>query len=231
MEINLTKISLAHGMFPVVSYKELLPGNDERVHSNVKCTSPAHNDLIKAFDDFILPLALICEEITNEQYISALPNEYDATAPLEIEMGEIIPAIKASKSKKNKQLAIVPEIESAESLTDRFHISTVEFKTTNGIERIVLTGEKKLSTDKWMGLGPTPSISINEDEYLYVCDLFASGELLKHELGEYIINHKYAPPVDPEFPFGEENSDREHFGNGTGVTEQQLREEGEEEVF
>jgi len=229
MEINLTKISLSHGMFPVVSYKELLPGNDERVHSNVRCTSPAHNDLIKAFADFILPLALICEEITNEQYISALPNEYDATAPSEIEMGEIIHAIKASKSKKGKQLAIVPEIESAESLTDRFHINTVEFKTTNGIEKIVLTGEKKLSTNKWMGLGPTPSISINEDEYLYVSDLFAAGELLKHELGEYIINHKYAPPVDPELPFGER--DRESFGDGVGLTEQELREGSEEQVF
>lgn len=199
-QITITKISLNAGMFPVVSYKEHLPGNDERLHNGVKCTAAAHDDLVKAFRDFTLDLALICEEISNEEYISALPAEYDATQPDVMELGEIVPAIKAKNNKKAKQLSIVPQPEDEDKIVDKFDIGTVEFKYKNGIESIALTGQKQLSTFKWMGLS-APDIKINENEYPYTSNLFEAGELLKHEMSLYILEHKYAPAKDPEFDF------------------------------
>lgn len=218
-QITITKISLNGGMFPVVSYKEHLPGNDERVHSSVKCTAPAHVDLIKAFKDFTLPLALICEQITNEQYIDALPNEYDPAQPDEIELGEIVPAIKATKNKKAKKdglnvtmigkygaekniSSLFGSAPVEDKLEDKFDISCVEFKYQSGIETIALSGSKELSTKKWMGLS-APAVKMDDPDYAYTEDLFQAGELLKYEIGEYIVNHKYAPPVDPELPFGD----------------------------
>lgn len=243
--INISKVALQHGMFLKVSFTEPLPNNDERKHPNVSCSAPVHEDMVKAFNSFTPHLALICEQISNEEFIDMIPEEYDATAPNIVEMGEVVPAIKATRSKKkDKGMTITmsgPDgIEKDVSglfddrpaandpkLIDKFNLTEVEFKFQSGIESIKLTGQMKLSTDEWIGLGG-PWIKIN-GLYPYVSDLFQLGELLKYETQEYIINHKYAPPVDPELPFGE--TDRESFGDGIGLTEQELREGGEGQVF
>lgn len=253
--INISKVALQHGMFLKLSYTEPLPGNDERKHSSVSCSAPVHEDLAKAFKDFTPHLALICEQISNEEFIDMIPDEYDPTQSTIVELGEMVPAIKASKAKKGKGKGLAGVLNEASSfkmtsigpdgqehdissilgsaatakdepkLIDKFALSDVEFKFHSGIESIKLTGQMQLSTLEWIGMGPTPWIKIN-GLYPHISDLFQLGELLKYEVQEYIINHKYAPPVDPELPFGE--SDRESFGDGAGLTEKQLREEGEE---
>jgi hypothetical protein len=238
--INISKVALQHGMFLKVSYTEPLPNNDERKYPNVSCAAPVHEDLAKAFNDFIPHLALICEQITNEDFIEMIPEEYDATAPTIAEFSEVVPAIKATRSKKkDKGLKVSTEFGDISHLFEdrvnpndpkliyKFQLSDVEFKFQSGIESIKLTGQMRLSTYQWIGIG-APWVKIN-DTYPHVSDLFQLGELLKYETGEYIINHKYAPPVDPELPFGE--TDRESFGDGTGLTEQELREGGEEQAY
>lgn len=234
MEITITKVAIINGLFPRVSYTEHLPDNDERKHPNVTCTSPAHKDLINVFAAFKPHLALICEEITVEQFIEAIPNEYDATQPHIIEMGEMVPAIKAVRGRKKKDKDTTISMigadgtekditglfdnleESAQpkrvkTLMDHFQISTVEFKSTNGIGSMVLNGERELSNLKWIGCGPTYAIKDNDPEYKHISDLFQLGELLRYEMSQYIINHKYAPPIDPELP----------FGDGVGIEEEQ----------
>lgn len=226
-QIVINKVSLSGGIFPKVGYDELLPNNDKRSHPPVSCTSPAHRDLVNAFSIFTAHLALICEEITNEQFIDSLPEDYDATEayPEKMEMGELIPAIKAARGSKMKVTTtnssgkevdltslLSPDENTEPSPMDRFVITQVEFKRKGGKEIIVLTGQKQLSTKEWMGLGPTPDIK-DSGEYKFTGDLFQCGELLKYELAEYIINNKYAPPVDPELPFGDgiETGEPEQF--------------------
>lgn len=218
MEITVTSVKLTAGMFLKASFKELLPSNDERVHSGVSCSAPVHADLAKAFKQFTPHLALICEEITNEEFIESIPNEYDATEPHILEMGEVVPAIKAARFKKGKKNEVVltegPDgilrnqlgsdtdlfnIAQQKLPIDKFDLSEVSFSFTNGIESISLTGSKELSTGAWMGI-KSPAVKLN-GVYAYVEDLAQLGELLKYEVGEYIINHKYAPPVDRELPF------------------------------
>lgn len=243
--ITISKVSIQHGMFLKVSFTEPLPNNDERKHPNVSCSAPVHEDLAKAFKDFTPHLALICEQISNEQFIDMIPDEYDPTQSTIVELGEMVPAIKASKAKKGKGKGLTVSASGSDDnvvdishlfentaaakdepkLIDKFALSDVEFKFHSGIESIKLTGQMQLSTLEWIGMGPTPWIKIN-GLYPHISDLFQLGELLKYEVQEYIINHKYAPPIDPELPFGE--SDRESFGDGAGLTEKQLREEGEE---
>lgn len=234
--INISKVALQHGMFLKVSFTEPLPNNDERRHPNVSCSAPVHEDMVKAFNSFTPHLALICEQISNEEFIDMIPEEYDATAPSIVELGELVPAIKATRSKKKDKgdqatLAgmIMDKINGNPDpkLVDKFSLSDVEFKFNSGIESIKLIGQMKLSTDEWIGLAG-PWIKIN-GEYDHTSDLFQLGELLKYETQQYIINHKYAPPVDPELPFGE--TDRESFGDGIGLTEQELREGGEAQEY
>jgi len=215
--INISKVSLQHGMFLKVSFTEPLPNNDERKHPNVSCSAPVHEDMAKAFNDFIPHLALICEQISNEEFIGMIPEEYDATVPTVVEMGEMVPAIKASRTKKKAKGDMSISIKGPDGvekdvsglfydlpnindpkLIDKFNLSDVEFKFQSGIESIKLTGHMKLSTDEWIGIG-APWVKIN-GTYPHISDLFQLGELLKYETGEYIINHKYAPPVDPELP-------------------------------
>lgn len=214
-QINISKVALQHGMFLKVSFTEPLPNDDQRKHPNVSCAAPVHQDLTKSFNDFTPHLALICEQISNEEFIESMPEEYDATAPSIVEMGELVPAIKATRSKKkDAQLSVIPDVnataKSEPKLIDKFSLSDVEFKFQNGIESIKLTGQMQLSTMEWIGLGPSPWIKIN-GEYPYLSDLFQLGEVLKYETQEYIINHKYAPVTDPELP----------FGDGVGIEEEQ----------
>lgn len=231
-QITISKITVNAGMFLTCSYKELLPNNDERTHGGVKCTAPVHEDLVTAFNAFLPHLALICEEITPEQFIDSLPNEYDATQPHIMEMGEVVPAIKAAIAKRAKKAkkgdASVTMIgpdgvehdaswlmsgdepeKKVKTIWDRFTMHTVEFKVANGIESIILNGEKELSTLEWLGLGPTPPKKENDVKYRFISDLFQAGELLKYEVGLYILEHKYAPAKDLELPFGENGGDDE----------------------
>lgn len=200
-KISIKKVSISNGMFLKVSYTEQLPDNDERSYPNVSCSAPVHSDMVAAFKQFIPHLALICEDCTNEEFISVIPEEYDGTQATEMELGEMIPAVKASKSSRAKkaQLSIVPEPET--KWLDSFDITSVEFRYTNSIPGIVLTGIKKLSTGKWLGIGPTPLIKENDSDYKHLSLLFEDAELLKYEVGLYIVDRKYAPPVDPELDF------------------------------
>lgn len=232
-ELTITKISLSGGMFPVVSYEENLPNFDKRTHKSVDCKAPAHPDLVKAFYRFVPHLALISERITNEQFVDAIENEDDATAPSGdlsglfnipgvtvtamkregdaiVEMSELVPAIKASRGKKKKAKAVA-NVPVRKVLGD-FDLISVDFPSKNGIQSIVLNGQSLLSTGKWMGLGPTPPVKENDEDYKYTSDLFQLGELVKYEMTEYIVNHKYAPATDPELP----------FGNGPEIKEEQF---------
>lgn len=211
-QINVTKVAVSGGLFLKVWYKEMLPDNDERSHPGVVCSAPVHADLAKAFNDFKSHLALICEEISNNQFIESIPEDF-RSEEMVLEMGELVPAIKAVRGRKGSPviLNLNGAEETEENIMDRFDMSMVEFKLTNGIESIVLTGQKRLSTYKWMGLGPAPAIKENDVEYKFTSDLLQLGELLKHEVMLYILEHKYAPPVDPELP----------FGDGTPIEEEQ----------
>ena len=203
--ISITKVQLTNGLFLKTWYKELLPDNDERSHPGVACTAPVHVDLTNAFANFKPHLAFICEEITNNEFIDCIPED-DRSEEMVIELGELVPAIKATRSKK-KAAPVIPNLngaeEDAEDIMERFDLSMIEFKMHNGIESIILTGEKRLSNYKWIGIGPTYPVKESDTDYKFISDLLQLGEILKHEVKLYILEHKYAPPVDPELPFGD----------------------------
>jgi hypothetical protein len=202
-QINVTKVSVSQGMFLKVSYKELLPDSDERSHPNVSCSAPVHVDLATAFVNIKPHLALICEEITQNEFIEAIPED-QRSEDMVVEMGELVNAVKATRGRK--QLPLIPDLNATdeeENIMDNFILNSVEFKTVAGIHGIVLTGEKRLSTGKWMGLGPSPLIKENDPEYKFISDLLQLGEILKYEVRLYINEHKYAPAPDPELPFGD----------------------------
>lgn len=125
--IIINKATLVGGLFLKVSYEELLPGNIRRNHPNMTASNPIHPDMIAAFKNLTPHLALICEEITENDFIDALPNEVDATAPdaiqaagdalkssaaetFEVEMGEIIKTQKAKKVTKHKEVTLKPGV-------------------------------------------------------------------------------------------------------------------------
>lgn len=200
-QINVTKVTISQGMFLKVSYKELLPDSDERSHPNVSCSAPVHEDLAKAFVNIKPHLALICEEIDTNEFISAIPED-QRSEDMVVEMGELVNAVKATRGRK--QLPLIPNpnaTDEDDNIMNNFILNTVEFKNISGVNGIVLTGEKRLSTGKWMGLGPSPVIKENDPEYKFLSDLLQLGEILKYEVGLYILENKYAPAPDPELPF------------------------------
>lgn len=213
-QISITKVSIIDGMFLKLSYKEHLPDNDERSHPNVTCSSPVHADLLKAFADFKPHLALISEEISNNDFISSIPED-SRSEDMVVELGELVPAIKATRSRKGQQ--VIPNInateEAEEDIMDRFRISTVEFKVTSGVQSIILYGEKRLSTYKWMGLGATPPIREDDSEYKFNSDLLQLAEVLKYEVSLYMLEHKYAPPAQKDM--------FEEFGDGAVIEPEQ----------
>ena len=204
--IEIQKVGLSHDMFMKVSFLERLPNNDERKHPGVSCSAPVHIDLTSAFKLFTAHLALLCEQITEAEFIESIPAEYDSTVGYSesSEMGEAVTKALALKAKKLKAKAggLNGSEEKDVLPTDRFILDDVEFKFQSGIEAIKLSGQMRLSTMEYIGMGPTPWIKIN-GEYKFKEDLFQLAELLKYEVKEYIVNHKYAPPADPELPFGD----------------------------
>ncbi len=201
-EIVITKVAITGGMFLKVSYKELLPDSDERSHPGVSCSAPVHIDLATAFANFKPHLAYIGEEITNNQFIDCIPED-NRSEDMVMELGELVPAIKAARSRKKQ--TVIPDLngseEKPEDIMERFSLSVVEFKQSNGLESIVLTGEKRLSNYKWIGLGPLYPIKENDSDYKFISDLLQLAEILKYEVKLYLLENKYAPAKDPELPF------------------------------
>lgn len=203
--ITINKIALAHDMFMKASYTELLPGNDERRHTGVACSAPVHEDLVKAFKLLTPHLALICEQITKEQFIESIPEDYSAPIGYdeESELGELIVKSLESKAKKiKKKTAGLNGTDEKEVLpTDKFTLEDVELKFIGGVDAIKLSGKMQLSTLENLSISG-PWVKFN-DEYKFAEDMFQIAELLKMEVKEYIINHKYAPPAQPELEFGD----------------------------
>lgn len=201
--ITINKIALAHDMFMKASYTELLPGNDERRHTGVSCSAPVHEDLVKSFKLLTPHLALICEQITTEEFIESIPSDYDSTVGYseDSEIGELIIKSLESKAKKvKKKTAGLNGVDEVETLaTDKFTLEDVEFKHIAGVDAIKLSGKMQLSTLENLSISG-PWVKFN-DQYKFSEDLFQIAELLKMEAREYIVNHKYAPAPDPELPF------------------------------
>ncbi len=203
--IEIQKVSLTHDIFMKVSYIEKLPNSDERKHPGVSCSAPVHKDLTAAFKLFTPHLAFICEQINEIEFIDSIPEEYDSTVGYSesSDMGEMVVKALASKSKKlKKKTAGLNGTDEKEVLpTDKFTIGDIEFKFTAGQDAVRLSGNMQLSTLEYLNI-QAPWVTINGD-YKFKDDLFQLVELLKYETKEYIVNHKYAPPVDPELPFGD----------------------------
>jgi len=231
--ISVYKAVLTHGMFIKVWFEENLPGNVKINHPGWSKTTPVHDDLANAFKKLIPHMAFICEEITKEQFIDAIPNDDDATQPTEIyippavipvefEMGEEVKAPKGKKGTKHNPIVIkgegsdeqiknlFGETEPEKKAIDSFSCYEIAIKNTGGTDSISLTGHKVLTSGKWMGIH-SPMIKLQHDDYIYSEDLDLIKEEVVYEIREYIINGKQAPDRDPELPFPDGIGQEEKF--------------------
>jgi hypothetical protein len=218
--IIINKATLVGGLFLKVSYEELLPGNIRRNHPNMTASNPIHPDMIAAFAALTPHMALICEEITENEFIDALPEEYDATEPsaetFEVEFGEEVKAANARGKKKAKEIKLKEGVKGAykpgdilndENLLgepnpevkaiDHFVCTYISFTGYVGSENISLAGTKTLSTKKQMSIG-TPSIKLEPNEYKYYDMLSQDGEMLKYEIIQFLLHGKQAVVEEPD---------------------------------
>ncbi len=126
-------------------------------------------------------------------------------------MGEQVTKALLAKSKKHKRkTAGLNGLDEKGVLpTDKFSLSDIEFKYTAGQEAVKLSGDMQLSTLEFIKLS-SPWVGINGD-YKFKDVLFMLAELMKYEVKCYVVDHKYAPPRDPEldFPDGPQTGDEE----------------------
>jgi len=202
--ITISKATLTHGLFLKVSYEEHLPGNSTRNHPNMTSTDPVHDDLINIFKQLPAHMALICEEITNEDFIDSLPEDNETRQDYVAEFGETVPAISAKKV-RGKQASIVPDINKTATVVkavDKFNTHTISIKGGLGIDQVSLDGTRELTTLKIKGVS-SPTIKLIQEEYRYAEDLTLLVEALKYEINEFLFNGKKAPEAQQELAFGD----------------------------
>ena len=199
--ITITKASLEHGMFLKVSFEKNLPNNVKENHPNFSRTTPVHEDLVNSFHKLTGHMALICEEITMEDFISSIPNDHDATEPQIIEMGELAVAPKKGKGKPAELPENLLGEEPKKQLPlDPFTISEITLKLKGGVYRVSLSGHKRLTTGKHKKV-ISPEIKLEHDDYKMYLDLGEVIEEVIYEILEYIINDKKAPERQKELQF------------------------------
>lgn len=214
--ITISKATLSAGLFLKVSYEEHLPGNSTRNHPNMTSTDPVHEDLQRLFSQLPAHMALICEEITNEDYIMSLPEDDETRQDYIVEMGESVPAI-AAKKLRGRQSKLIPDPNDENKpvlAVSKFRTDTITIKGHGGTyDEVILLGNRILSTGKSKTVG-TPSIKLTDDEYHYHADLQMIVEAIKYEINEFLYNGKKAPINDPQ---------GELFGDGIGTEEHTLK--------
>lgn len=212
--ITISKASLSAGLFLKVSYEEHLPGNSTRNHPNMTSTDPVHEDLQKLFLQLPAHMALICEEITNEDYIMSLPEDDETRQEYIVEMGESVPAI-AAKKLRGKQTRIVPDpnaVDKPELAVDKFKTDSITIKSHGGsFDEVALSGVRVLTTGKTKTVG-SPMTKLTDDEYKYHGDLQMIVEAIKYEINEFLYNGKKAPERQGDL-----------FGDGIGTEEHTIK--------
>lgn len=145
------------------SYEKTIDGDKNDV--KVSCNAPIHDDLKRAFYNLIPHLALICEEVLQDDVLQFITNGFD-----EVDRDE--------ESDQNK-------------LKQKFNIQSFKVTGSGDSEGVQLSGYKLLSIGKSISIS-TPKIKWNSDDYQYTSELSEAVEACKIEVNEY-LNGKYAP--------------------------------------
>lgn len=191
--ITIKKAKLKDNLFLEVEFDEHLVNN---ITNKIKreSTAPVHEDMVKAFRLLDPHIALICEEITVEDFERAISEK-----PEGIVVTMAVPGGKPKKLKTN----LFNEVEAEPLPEEAFTVTGFSMGGTGEGEGCTLVGRKQLKIDKIMNL-TSPYIKW-DDNYGYTSELAQAIETVKHEILEFITNGKQAPDRQQEFGFPEDD--------------------------
>lgn len=182
-EIEIRSGTLKDNMFCHYGYDHTVAANTTDSVAR-KSQVPVHDDLKTTFTDFNVHLAVVCEEIHPDDIpdIDNLP-EMDPDPEVTDDQQDSL-ALKLS----------------------RFTVSSFKIVGNGENEGVILTGQKRLSTNDYVKL-ETPVIKWQSD-YAFVHELHVAVFNAVEEIEQY-MNGKQAPQRQTEIDFGEEDDNEE----------------------
>lgn len=202
--ITIKKAKLKDNLFLEVEFDEHLVNN---ITNKIKreSTAPVHEDMIKAFRLLDPHIALICEEITVDDFKRATGDKTE---------GVVVSMVSpdGTENKLNKNL--FNEVDHMPVPEDAFTVTGFTIGGSGDSEGCCLIGRKNLMSGKVMNI--TSPFTKWEDDYRYTSELAQAIEMVKHEILEFIIEGKQAPDRQQEFDFpGEEEFDLVETGKSS----------------
>lgn len=198
--ISIKKAKLKDNLFLEVEFDEHLVNN---IINKIKreSTAPVHEDMIKAFKILDPHLAMICEEISAEEFDRAVKEKPVITAEL---------IISDKKPGKGKKVDLFGTIELDPLPEDAFKVTGFSIGGSTDSEGCVLIGRKELKSGKVMNM--TSPFTKWDDDYPYTSELSQAIEGCKYEILEFIVNGKQAPDRQQEIEFpGEEDDNLDNY--------------------
>lgn len=185
--ISIKEATLRGNLFIEVKYDEKLPNNITNSITR-KSTAPVHNDLIKAFEELNVHLAIICEEID---------------APTNKKFKELKSELQKYRESDEKNLF------DEKVLIKCATFSANHFKVSGTGENsgCVIGGNKQLTNFKNVGL-VTPHTRY-EDDYMFGSELAEAIGLIDFEIHQFILNGKQAPEAQHSLEFGNNGIEEE----------------------
>lgn len=180
--ISIKQATLKGNLFIEVEYDEKLPNNITNTIKR-KSTAPVHNDLIKAFEELNIHLAIICEEID---------------APTDKKFKELKSSLQKYRETEDKNLFGEKVLEKVATF------SANHFKVSGTGENTgcVIGGNKQLTNFKNVGL-LTPHTRY-EDDYKFGSELAEAISLIDYEIHQFILHGKQAPEAQQSIEFSTE---------------------------
>lgn len=180
--ITIKQAQLKGNLFIEVTYDEKLPNN---ITNTIKrnSTAPVHPDLIKAFEELDVHLAVICEEVEIKS---------------EKKFEEIKEGLKEYRETLNEDLFGEKILEKCAS----FHSNFYKILGSGGNEGCIIAGNKKLSNGSHVGL--TTPFTKYEDDYKYGSELAEAVASLDYEIQQFILHGKQAPDAQQSLEFEQE---------------------------
>lgn len=183
--ISIKQATLKGNLFIEVIYDEKLPNN---ITNTIKrnSTAPVHQDLINAFSELDVHLAIICEEV-------------EITTDKKLE--DIKAGLKEFRETQNEDLFGNKVLEKCAS----FHSNFYKIVGSGSNEGCIIGGNKQLTTGQHVGL-MTPYTKYN-DEYKFGDQLGEVISAIDYEIQQFILHGKQAPAAQQELEFEPELND------------------------
>lgn len=191
--ITIKKAKLKDNLFLEVEFDEHLVNN---ITNKIKreSTAPVHEDMIKAFRLLDPHIALICEEISVEDFERATSEKPE---------GIVVSLVTSGGKSRKLKTNLFNEIEAEPLPEEAFTVTGFSMGGNGDSEGCTLIGRKALLSGKIMNL--ISPFTKWDDDYRYTSELAEAIEIVKHEILEFIVNGKQAPDRQQEFGFPEDD--------------------------